>query len=933
VVHRVVTALALLTAATSIWGQTAGLRGQVTDPSGFVVPGAEVTLTGATGPAQSTVTRTDGTYSFSGLRPGDYVVRASAPALALAEPAPVTLSGGLRTLNLELQLARSSQQVTVQDTAGPAVGTDPAGNATALVLHGDDLAALADDPEDLQADLEALAGPSAGPSGGAIYVDGFSGGQLPSKESIREVRVNQNPFSPEYDKLGYGRIEVFTKPGTDKFHGTAYFNFADDFWNSRNPYAQQKAPFLLKEYGASGSGPLNRRSSFFLNIERHAIDNGAIINGSTLDPVMLAIVDPFTDVHRTPQRRVVVYPRLDYQLSASHTLAVRYGLTHVDIRDAGVGSFNLVSRGIHAQGTSHAVQITETAVVGSTVNETRFQFLRSDTSSIANQAGPAIQVLGAFNGGGAPVGRSFTTQNSYELQNYTSVVRGSHAWRFGVRLRAAAIEDTSPQNFAGTFMFGGGLAPNLNSNDPAALIDITSIERYRRTLVFQQAGLPAAEIRALGGGATQFSIAAGTAGISASHFDAGAFAGDDWRVRPNFTVSLGLRYEGQTNIHDWRDFAPRVALAWAPGAKTAKSQSKTVIRAGFGMFYDRFALANAVAARRFNGLVVQQYTIAQPDFFPAVPPIGALAGFQAAQTTQRISSTIQAPYIMQAAFGVERQLPRNTTLAVTYTGSHGLHAFRSNLVNGSAGPIFLMESSGLYNQNQLITNINSRFNKKTSWFGSYTYNRARSNTDGFGTFPANPQRPSGEYGPAATDVRHRVSLGGSIETWGGLRLSPLVNLESGPPFDITVGRDLYGDTLFNGRPGIATDSKRPGVIPTKYGLLDPNPAEGETLLPRNYGRGPGSVLLNLRVARAFAFGSRAAATSGGASNDHRYNLTVSMAIRNLINHNNPGPIVGNITSPLFGHANQLAGAGAVGGTNFSEAANNRRLELQTRFTF
>jgi hypothetical protein len=920
-VYRLVTALAILTATPPIWGQTAGLRGQVTDPSGSIVPGAEVTLTGPAGPAQSTVTRADGTYSFNGLRTGDYMVRASAPALALAEPAPVTLGGGLQTLNLELQLARSSQQVTVQDTAGPAVTTDPAGNATALVLQGNDLAALADDPEDLEADLQALAGPSAGPSGGAIYVDGFSGGQLPSKESIREVRVNQNPFSPEYDKLGYGRIEVFTKPGTDKFHGTAYFNFGDSFWNSRNPYAQQKAPFLLREYGASGSGPLNRRASFFLNVERHAIDNGAIINGSTLDPVTLAIVDPFTDVHRTPQRRIVVYPRLDYQLSASHTLAVRYGLTQVDIHDAGVGSFNLVSRGIHALGTSHSAQITETAVVGSTVNEIRFQFTRSDASSIANQAGPAIQVLGAFNSGGAPVGRSSTAQNNYELQNYTSVVRGPHAWRFGVRLRAAAVEDTSPQNFGGTFTFGGASG------------DITSIERYRRTLVFQQEGLPPAQIRALGGGATQFSIAGGTPSISVRHFDAGAFVGDDWRARPNLTVSLGLRYEGQTNINDWRDFAPRVALAWAPGAKTGKSSSKTVIRGGFGTFYDRFTLLNAMAARRFNGLIIQQYTIAQPDFFPMVPPIGALAGFQATQTTQQISSTIQAPYIMQAAFGVERQLPHNTTLAVTYTGSHGLHTFRSNVVNGSAGPIFVMESSGLYNQNQLITNINSRFNKKISWFGNYTYNHARSNTDGFVTFPANPQQPAGEYGPAATDVRHRVSLGGSVETWRGLRLSPLVNLESGPPFDITVGHDLYGDTLFNGRPGIVTDPNLPGVIPTKYGLLDPNPVAGETLLPRNFGRGPGSILLNLRMARAFAFGSRAAAASAAASADHRYNLTISMAIRNLINHNNPGPIVGNITSPLFGQANQPAGSGTLGGTSFSEAANNRRLELQTRFTF
>jgi len=196
-------------------------------------------------------------------------------------------------------------------------------------------------------------------------------------------------------------------------------------------------------------------------------------------------------------------------------------------------------------------------------------------------------------------------------------------------------------------------------------------------------------------------------------------------------------------------------------------------------------------------------------------------------------------------------------------------------------------------------------------------------------------------------VRHRVSLGGSIETWGGLRLSPLVNLESGPPFDITVGHDLYGDTLFNGRPGIGADPSKPGLIQTRYGLLDPNPLQnpspGEKILSRNYGRGPGSVMLNMRLGKTFAFGSVPEDPSGHRTGgappaksavDHRYNLTLSLSIRNIINHTNPGAITGNITSPLFGQANQTAANGCFGGGGgFSENANNRRLEFQARFTF
>ena len=182
---------------------------------------------------------------------------------------------------------------------------------------------------------------------------------------------------------------------------------------------------------------------------------------------------------------------------------------------------------------------------------------------------------------------------------------------------------------------------------------------------------------------------------------------------------------------------------------------------------------------------------------------------------------------------------------------------------------------------------------------------------------------------------------------------------TGPPFDITVGRDLYGDTLFNGRPGVATDPHKPGLVSTTYGLLDPNPTAGEQLLPRNYGRGPGSFSLNVRIGKTFAFGSgeghggpaglpgssdrRRGDTTGvfstgttqtsAVSANRRYNLTIQMSIRNALNHTNPGPIIGNITSPLFGQANQPAGVSNLGGTGFSEAANNRRLELQTRFTF
>jgi hypothetical protein len=601
--------------------------------------------------------------------------------------------------------------------------------------------------------------------------------------------------------------------------------------------------------------------------------------------------------------------------------------------------------------------------------------------SIANSDGPTIQVLQSFNDGGANLGRNFDTQNSYELQNYTSIVKGSHAWRFGVRLRGQTDNNVSPQNFNGTFTFAGGtLAPVLNAhNQPESTTGlISSIESYRRTLLFQQLGYTPAAIRALGGGATQFSIATGTAATSIHQYDGAIFAGDEWRARLNLTVNFGLRYEAQTNLHDWRDIAPRLALAWAPGGKSGKP-AKTVLRGGAGLFYDRFALANTLAAERYNGLVQQQYVIGNPDFYPAIPNSALLPGYQSTQVIQEVSAQMRAPYILQSAITVERQLPAHTTLAVTYTNSHGLHQLRSADINaplpgsydaaapasglyplGHPGAVDLMESAGLYNQNQVISNFNTKLNSGISLFGFYVFNRAFSNTDGVGTFAANLYSMAGEYGPAATDVHHRVTIGGSINLRWAVRISPFVVMQSGAPFDITTGNDPFGTTLFNARPGIATDANKPGLIQTSYGLLDPNPIAGEAVLPRNYGRGPGQYNVNLRIAKTIGFGRErgaSAAAGGGSSGNaggagaamqaasgrglggligtpstpHRFNVTIGLSIRNLLNHTNPGSIVGNITSPYFGTANQIAGA--QNGEGFYETANNRRLESQIKFTF
>src|SRR5436190_9221097 len=309
--------LVVCLAASAVWGQAgdSNLRGQIKDPSGASIPGATVTATGPGGVVKVATADEQGSYAIGGLPPGSYTVRVMAPGFGVFENPIEMRAGATQTMDAALTVTLEKQEVTVTEQSH--VDVDPSNNASALVLKGADLDALSDNPDDLASDLQALAGPGAGPNGGQIYIDGFTGGRLPPKESIREIRINQNPFSAEYDRLGFGRIEVFTKPGTDKFHGQAFMNYGDDMFNSRNPFAPTKGFYEQKFFGGNFSGPLTKKSSFFIDAERRSIDDNAVINTVILDPSLN--ISPFSQTVVTPNVRTTVSPRIDYQLNGSNT--------------------------------------------------------------------------------------------------------------------------------------------------------------------------------------------------------------------------------------------------------------------------------------------------------------------------------------------------------------------------------------------------------------------------------------------------------------------------------------------------------------------------------------------------------------------------------------------------------------------------------------
>lgn len=893
--------LALTSVCSSVFAQQSPgtLRGVVTDEFGGVIIGATATLTDATGGQPRTATTNEeGVFTFTGVTPGRYNVSVQAAGFAVYENSEVNIAAGRREqLDVKLNVTIEEQQVTVANEAP--VSTEPENNADQVVLRGQDLDSLPDDPDELAAALQALAGPSAGPNGGQIYIDGFTGGRLPPKESIREVRINQNPFAAENDQPSGGRIDIFTKPGTDKLRGSAFFNFNDESLNSRNPFLSNRTPFQFRQYGGNLSGPvISKKASFFMDFERRETDDNELILATILDP-SLNIVSLSEGV-LVPRRVTTFSPRFDYQLNDKNTIVARYSFNRSRTENSGIGGFSLAERAFDTSNTQQTFQLTETAVLTPTViNETRFQYIHQRTERNGNNTLPTINVSEAFTGGGSQVGLASNNENRTELQNYTSWVWGAHhSLKAGGRLRTVSISDISPNNFGGTFVFAGGVGPALDANNqviPGQTIALTSIERYRRTLLFQQQGLTPAQIRALGGGPTQFSITTGDPLASVTQVDYGLFAQDDWRVRPNFTLSFGLRYEGQTNIGSSFNFAPRIAFAWSPGSGGSSGRPpKTVIRGGLGIFYNRFNENSTLQANRLNGINQQQFNITSPALldalivFPNVPTTSQLTALP--QITWRVSPDLQAPTVYTGGIQAERQLPLRTTMFVGLFDMRIKHVIRARDINapipgtfttdpntglrpfGNVGEIYQYESSGNFNLRQLFIGFNNRLSRNVSFFSSYVLAKMNNDTDGQGgaLFPANSYDLSSEYGRAAGDIRHRFTFAGNVNLpWGKVSLSPFIIAASGRPFNITTGRDTNGDRLFTERPSFApagADCNSPNIRCTPFGNFNLTPAPGEALIPRNYGQGPAFFTVNLRVSRSWGFGStpeRSRAAAGG----------------------------------------------------------------------
>jgi hypothetical protein len=969
------------------------VKGMISDPSGAGVPAARVAAVSSAGQVKAGVVHPDGSYEINGLAPGVYTIRARAKGFAVFEQQNVQVSAGQTgKVNIALQIAQEVEKVEVTDETTK-VGTNPLENASALVIKGEDLQALSDDPDELQSELEALAGPSAGPNGGQIYVDGFTAGQLPPKADILEIRINQNPFSAEYDKLGYGRIEITTRPGSSQFHGQVMGNINTSSFNTRNPFAGQEPGYHTDFFNGTVGGPLSKKASFFFTIFRRNIGDDSVISAYVLDPTTLEQTS-LSQAVSTPQTRTNLSPRLDYQLTNNNVISIRYQFFDNNFANSGIGQQTLATQGVKTHSEEHTLQVSDTQVFSAkTLNQFRFQYLhdRSTSAAQTDQTIPyTLAVAGAFFGGPASSGISTNTQNHYEGQNLTSFFLGKHTLVVGGRLRDIHDSSSSNANFNGTFSF-------------------PSLDAYQSAEQNLRACTTSGGTNCETSGASQFRIVAGNPLASLNMLDVGLYAQDDWKLGASMTLSLGLRWESQTGIHDHSDFAPRVGFAW--GLNPHKNAAaKTVLRAGFGVFYDRFAESLLLEAKRLNGTNQQTYLVPDPTFFPIIPSVSDLSNYAETPTRYEIDPHLRAPYTMQSAVGIEQQISKNTTLSVTYLNAHGVHQLLTNDINAplpgtfplgepqlgtrpygsAAGNIYDFQSGGLFNQNQLIANFNMRLSTKLTLGGFYTLSYANADTTGNSAgLIMNPYNIHQDYGRAAFDVRNRAVLIGNWNLPHRISLSPFVVVSSGSPLNISVSQDLFGTgALDSARPAFAATGTGAPCPPitnpvciTPLGTFNTLPANAQSMIPPYGYENPGQFTFNLRLSKTFGFGKeiqRPGANrggfggggpggpggggggggrggggvggglgpgglsgggggprglfGGGASSNRRFNLTISANARNLFNDVNLGPRGGIIGTNEFDQSSSLGGLFGGPGGGGGQAA-NRRIDFQAIFAF
>jgi Carboxypeptidase regulatory-like domain len=790
--------LVIIILASITRAQTATVRGQVVDEQGAAIPDAEIKLIGADLKEHTARSSANGEFSITNVQPGTYTLTSA----FIGFQTQVLEGVKVPASQLKIVMTVATVNEVVETKAEDGVSVEPDQNMTATVLDEDFIRNLPDNEEDMLAFLQSMAGPAGGAMGGEegaeILIDGFSGGRLPPREAIQQIKINNTPFSAQYRRPGYGRIEIITKPGLGDWRGGGGFGYRNSALDARNAFALEKPDFSMQRYNLNIGGPIiKKKLSFFMYGDRNQFIGDNTANAFTLDGL-------FSENVPTNSVGYSLGVRADYLINDKNTLNLSYNyrgrksLNQEFVDQEGGGSaYLLPERGTDSSDSDHSLRIAETWIISSRlINEARMEYDREHSNVVARRQDRTIDVLDSFGGGGSDCCPNESRSDEIELQNYLTFTDNKrHMIKAGVQFERDNIRDLNGGNFNGTYTF-------------------SNLDEYR--IALENAGTELAR-------AKQFTINRGDPYILYKQYNAGFFIQEDFRVRQSLTLSFGLREEFQSYLPDKNNWSPRFGIAWSPF-----NNRKTVIRGGGGLFYGRLNGGAYQNTLRFNGETQESLIINNalyPDPFAGNPVIE-----QENRRKYRLDPNLKAPYTINFNVSLERQLPRGMVGTFTYTHATGVHQLRLRNTNApfddtglrpnpDEGNLYQIESTARSTFNGLIFGFQRRFSQRLFFSSNYTLSWTNSDADGPLSLPANNYDLSSEWGRAVTDRRHNFNTFFNLALPRGVRVQSIINASSGSPFNIRTGDDDNGDFTINDRPA---DINRNSDLPAHLYSLIPN---------------------------------------------------------------------------------------------------------------
>lgn len=955
--RNLLTVLLTLLVARATFAQSAKVKGRVMDTSGSVMPGVQVKLYQGDKVVKEGLSTDMGDFELA-VNPGDYRLEIVAPDFnTYTEMMKVTSDIG--PLAVTMELATITQNVEVTETRNE-ISIDSDSSLQTTVLGRDFIDALPDDEDELTQYLSQIAGSRGGAGGGATFViDGFTGGRVPPKDQIQEIRISNNPFSSEFSGIGYGRTEIITKAGTGDFHGNLNFDFRDESLNARNPFLTavdpitklgveaKRPPSQTRNFQSNFNGPIIRNKlSLNLNVRRNFNENANTIRATIPGPD--GVGQFYSAPNVSPNQSKNVNGRSQYAINKNNTLYVNYQYQNQQRRNQlNGGPTTLQDRASDNASHNSEFQMRETAILTkSIVHEIRFEFRTDYSQTTPRVVGQAVNVLDSFNSGGGQ-NNSLTNNRSTEFSNLLMYSGKEWTVKTGFQAFNRMNHSTQQNNFLGTYTFSS-LADYL-ANRPL-----------------------------------QFTQTSGNPLLDVNQLELAGFIQTDWKMTKKFNLSFGARYEAQTNISDHNNVDPRMGFAY--------ELMKTIaLRGGAGIFHQRLDENIVENLFRLDGTRQQQTIISNPSYQPGCEtgatcnPLlnGSGIVLPAPPPTVRTrAANLVAPYTANGSLSLEKSLPKGLGLTFSWDYQRGLHLYRSRNINAplpgsglfpdlSKGVVYQLESTGLSKSNNYTIGFRQQLRNKwnLNLFGNYTLGHQKNDTDGWQSTPVNSYDMSSEWGRSGNDTRHRFFTGANFRLPWAVTMTTQVNWNSSQPYNITTGKDNNNDKVINDRP---TD------IALCQFLRGSNcSALSGLTIARNTGIGPGqfNVQLNmqktvrLKSAEKSAPGSRAGNNgpigvnnfaepqrggggvpggdfgggprnggdfggqrggqrgnqggnrNGGFNNQQNSSptMTIRINVQNLLNNVQSNNYVGTMTSSFFGKANN--------------GRNPRQIEAGIRFNF